>query len=133
MKTEDVAKQLVDYCRAGDFDSCYVELYDPTNVRSIEADGSPTPDAVGIEAIKQKGKDWQTRVQSINSTDIGDPVVSGNFFAVPWEMNVTFNDDPNNPVQWDEMAVYEVNDEGKIIREQFFYAMPDMPQDNSSQ
>lgn len=128
MKTKEVANQLVEYCRAGDFDSCYVELYDPTNVRSIESEGSPNPEVVGIEAIKQKGKNWQSRVQSVNSSKIGDPIISGNFFAVPWKMNITFNDNPRTPVQWEELALYEVNQNGKIVREQFFYAAPNRPQ-----
>ena len=57
MTTQEIAEKLVAYCREGKYDQCYSELYSP-NCKSIEPESSGFPVAEGIEAMAEKGKQW---------------------------------------------------------------------------
>lgn len=72
----------------------------------------------GIEAIREKGRQWNEMVQETHGLTISEPIVAGNFISVGLNMDVTMKDGTRNPM--DEIIVYEVKD-GKIQSEQFFY------------
>lgn len=119
MNIQEIANRLVVLCRVGDFASCYKELYSPEIV-SIEPEGSPMQVVQGFEALQKKGEEWNNMVEQVHGSEIGDPIVAGNHFAIPWKMSLTFKGAPG-PSNMDEIAVYEVK-EGKIVTEQFFYS-----------
>ena len=119
MTIQKIATRLVELCRQGDFETCYKELYSPKIV-SIESEGAPTPVAHGFEGIAEKGKKWETMVEQVHRTEIGEPIIAGNHFAITWKMNLTYKGAPE-PIDSEEICLYEVED-GKIIKEQFFYA-----------
>jgi len=121
MTVQEIANRLVELCREGNWQACYDELYSP-EARSIEPEGTPDREIKGIEAFKAKGEKWNSMVKEFHSSEIGEPVVAGNHFALPWKSNLTFNGAPG-PVNMDEICVYEVQD-GKIVKEQFFYQPP---------
>jgi len=119
MTIQEIATKLVELCRQGDFETCYKELYSP-DVVSLESEGAPTPVAHGLDGIAEKGKKWNEMVEQVHSTKIGEPIIAGNHFALTWTTNLTFKGAPA-PIDSEEICLYEVKD-GKIVKEQFFYA-----------
>jgi len=117
MNTKEVAQRWAELCRKGDFKTCYAELYSPQCV-SIEPKGSMWERAEGLEQMAEKGKKWNGNLKEVHGAEIGDPIVAENFFSARQAMDITYVD--GNRATFEEMSLYEVQD-GKIIREQFFY------------
>lgn len=115
MNTQEVANRLVELCRKGEYETCYRELYSPS-AQSIEADGSVCN---GLEEMAAKGKEWNASIEEFNSSSIGEPIVSGNYFSIPMTMNLKYKEAPA-AVDFNEICVYQVKD-GKVVKEQFFY------------
>ena len=65
-------------------------------------------------------------VEKINTSFISDPIVAENFFSCSMLMNVQMKGAPM-AIDMDEVCVYTVNN-GKIVREEFFYTPPPQPQ-----
>ena len=121
MNTQEIANKLVNYCRQGDFQSCYEELYSP-NCVSIEPKGAQWEVANGMAEMAEKGKKWNEMVAEMHGAEVGEPIVAGNHFSCRMWNDLTFKD--GNRTQMDELCVYEVQN-GKIVKEQFFYETPD--------
>jgi len=119
MNTQQVAERLVQLCREGKNMDAINELYDD-NIVSHEAKGAPMELAEGKKAVIGKSEHWYSTVEEIHGGEVSDPIVSGNFFTVSMEMDVTYKEGGRIPMK--EIAVYEVKD-GKVIAEQFFYNM----------
>lgn len=117
MTTQEVAEKLVSYCRTGDFETCYKELYSPRCV-SIEPKGAMVEIENGMSEIAQKGKNWNKMVAVMHGARVGDPIVAGDYFSLTMWNDITFKD--GNRMQMDELCLYQVVN-GKIIKEQFFY------------
>ena len=124
MTTQEVANQLVKLCREGKFEECIQQLYSP-NIISIEPDGGQWDSQVqGLDAIAKKGEQWNEMLEEFHSSEISDPIVAENFFSITMKSNVTLKG-MNHPMDMDEVCVYNVQD-GKIVKEQFFYTpMPE--------
>lgn len=119
MNTKEVAAKLVQYCREGKNVDAINELY-ADEIVSREPKGSHFELVEGKQAVLDKNLQWYNMVQEVHSAAISDPVVTGNFFAVTMDMDVTYKEHGRMGMQ--EIAVYEVKD-GKIITDQFFYNM----------
>lgn len=119
MTTQEVANRWAELCRQGDFKTCYEELYSPQCV-SIEPEGAQWERAEGMEQMAEKGKKWNESLEEMHGAEIGDPIVAENFFTARQAMDVTFKEGGRQ--KFEEMSLYEVND-GKIVREQFFYTV----------
>ena len=118
MNTQEIANRLAELCRQGKYEAAQKELYSSDAV-SIEPDDSPGLKTVkGLEAIIEKGHQFQSMVEAVHSSTITDPIVAGNNFAVAAILDITMKGPGRVLMQ--ELAVYEVKD-GKIIKEQFFY------------
>lgn len=117
MNTQDVADNLVAYCRNGQFEEAMKELYAP-NIVSIEPEGSPAPKLEGIEAVIQKSIQFAENVEEMHGNEVSEPIVADRFFSCKMVMDVTFKGAPR--MKMEEICLYEVSD-GKIIREQFFF------------
>lgn len=115
MTTTEIANKLVAFCRKGEYQNCYQELYSPEIV-SIEADGTSVK---GFDGIAEKGKKWNEGIKEFHGSSIGDPIVSGNFFSLPMDMTITYQGS-DQPIKFEEICVYQVKD-GKVVKEQFFY------------
>ena len=117
MTVQEIAHKLVDLCKAGDYATCYNELYSPDCV-SIEGEGAPVREVKGMEAILAKGKEWNEMIQQFNGSYIGDPIIAGTHFAVTMGVDCTLKD--GSRMNMEEVCVYQVKD-GKIVLEQFFF------------
>lgn len=119
MSTAEVATKLVEHCRAGKFMDAIEDFYadDVHSTEPMNNDGKPV---LGKAAVIAKNQSWYESVEEVHSATIGDPIVTGNFFACTMEMDVTYKGHGRNTMS--EIALYEVKD-GKIISDQFFYGM----------
>jgi len=120
MNTQEVAEKLVEFCREGKNLDAISELY-ADNVVSHEPKGSHMELSEGKEAAIAKNQQWYDMVEEVHSSQISDPIVSGNFFAVTMDMDVTYKGQGRSMMS--EVCVYEVKD-GKIVTETFFYNLP---------
>jgi ketosteroid isomerase-like protein len=118
MTTAAVANRFNELAAGGQWDQIQNELF-ADNAVSIEPENSPGMQSVeGIEAIRQKGKQFGDMVEEMHGGYCHPPQVAGNHFAVAMGMDVTMKG--QGRMKMDEIAVYEVKD-GKIVKEQFFY------------
>ena len=116
--TQEIATRLVELCRAGDYATCYAELFAPHAV-SIEPDSAPEPRrAEGKDAIKKKGEVWQSMIEEVHGGSVGDPVVVGNWFACQMMADWTMKGQGRSKME--ELCVYKVEN-GKVVSEQFFF------------
>ena len=121
MSTASVAKRLVTLCREGKFEEAQKELYAKDAV-SIEPEGTPggaLGNVKGLDAIFEKGRQFNESIVEIHSSHVGDPVVAGSWFSLEMSLDATMKEYGRVPMT--EICVYHVNKEGKIDREQFFY------------
>ena len=119
MSVKEVAEKLVGLCREGNIQACYDQLYS-REILSIEPENfNGIQKAKGMAAVMLKLKEVAASVQEVHSTEIGDPIIAGNHFAITWKTVMT-NKNSDRKTTVDEIAVFEVEN-GKIIEEQFFY------------
>ena len=117
LTTNQIAKKLVAYCRKGQYQECYQELYSP-NVTSEEPITGMMRYVKGFKGIQKKGKAWGKQMVEMHGMSMGDPIVAGNHFACTMMYDATFKGRGREKME--EVCVYKVED-GKIISEQFFY------------
>ncbi|MEY4877290.1 MAG: hypothetical protein RI955_351 [Bacteroidota bacterium] len=117
MTTQDVANRLVEFCRKGQMLEAQQELY-AAEVTSHEPSHSPTPPAIGKEAVIAKGKHFASTIEERHGGHFGDPIVGGNYFSMAGSLDATFKGRGRMAIN--EICVYGVKD-GKVISEQFFY------------
>lgn len=118
MNTKEIAEKLVNYCKQGEYEKPYQELYSP-NIVSIENEGKGENAHVqGMDGIKKKGEWWETNFE-VHSTEVSEPLVADNWFSVRFDMDTTHRPSGFRSTM-SEIAVYKVK-EGKIVKEQFFY------------
>ena len=120
MTTQEVADQLMDYCRSGQWEKAQSELYADHCV-SIEMPGTNFPERIeGLEGIKAKGAQWATMVETMHGMDMQGPLVAGDWFSCTMNMDITMKG--MDRMQNAEICVFQVAD-GKIVKEQFFYPL----------
>ena len=117
MKTEEVAKKVVELCRKQAWKEAVDTLY-ADNIVSVEAHamGGGSPETHGIEGV-QKKVDWWTNTMEVHSFKVQGPFVAHDRFAVQFDVDVT-DKNSNKRFQMSEVGVYTVKD-GKIVREEF--------------
>lgn len=121
MSTQEVAEKWATYCRTGQSDKAYAELYD-NNCVSIEmpgAQGYPER-SEGMEAIGKKGQQWSAMIEEFHGMEVEGPIVAGDYFTATMKMDITMKGMPRRVDE--EVGVYQVKN-GKIVSEQFFYAL----------
>lgn len=121
MTTMEVGNKLVELCKQGQNLQAIDTLYSP-DIVSVEAVAMPDNPAEmsGIEAIKGKNKWWLDN-HEVHSASCEGPCSNGDRFAVRFKFDVT-NKPSQRRMQMDEIGLYTVKN-GKIAREEFFYAM----------
>ncbi|MGN6530405.1 MAG: SnoaL-like domain-containing protein [Ginsengibacter sp.] len=119
MTTQQIADRLAELCKKGDFEKAQKELFAEDAV-SIEPQPSPgfEKETKGLEAILEKGRQFNSMMQEAHSVHISDPIVAGNAIAIALDMDVTMKGRGRSTMS--EICVYEVKD-GKIISEHFFW------------
>lgn len=118
MKTTDIARRLVDYCRKGDWNGAHKELYSKDAV-SIEPVATPAfeKETRGLDAIKAKGKKYDAMIEKVHKITVSEPLVAGDSIAFVLGLDVTMKD--TGRMDSPEICVYQVKD-GKIVSEEFF-------------
>jgi ketosteroid isomerase-like protein len=122
--TLDVGKKLVELCQKGKGKEAVDELY-AQDIVSVEAMATPEfPAKVeGFEAVKHKTEWWEKNHETHGIVAEG-PWPHGDRFIVHFTFDVTAKTGPmaGKRMKLDEAGEYTVKD-GKIVREEFFYAM----------
>ncbi len=117
MKTEEVAKKVVELTRKQAWKEAIDTLYDK-GIVSLEArtmDGS-SPETRGIDGVRGK-IDWWVENMQVHSATVNGPFVAHDRFVVQYDMDVTEKNSKKR-MQMSEVGVYTVKD-GKIVREEF--------------
>ena len=118
MSLQSVAKQFVDLCRQGKNFDVMRTMYSPTIV-SVEGDGKQT---AGQGPVIKKSEDWGSD-KTFHGETVAGPFFNGanpNQFAVYFTLDVTPKA-TGHRITLQEVAVYTVNKDDQITREQFFY------------
>lgn len=118
MNTHEIAHRLVALCREAKWEAAQRELYAP-NARSIEAEPGPAfpQETVGLDAIIEKGRTFDSMVEQLHSLIVSEPLVADSSFTCTMQMDVTMRGQPRFNMK--EVCVYEVKN-GKIVTERFF-------------
>ncbi len=117
MKTEEVAKKVVELVRKQAWYEALDTLYDD-DIVSVEAfsmsGGSPeTREKEGV-----RGKiDWWVNAMEVHSFDASEPFVAHDRFVVQYDADVTDKSSKQRR-KLSEVGVYTVKN-GKIVREEF--------------
>ena len=120
MNTMESARKLVDLCRQGRSEEALDKLF-ADDVVSVEAAAMPgmQKEARGLAAVKAKGA-WWTENHEVHSAAATGPWPNGDRFIVGFQFDVTHKPSGKR-IQMEEAALYQVPDNGKIVREEFFY------------
>ena len=123
MALKDVADALVAHCKAGTEAQGLEELYSEQaeSIEAVPGPGMDSPITKGLAAIKGKHEWWNANFEVHDSTVDGPHLHGEDRFAVVFEMDSTHIESGERS-KMKEVAVYTV-DEGKIVREEFFYTM----------
>ena len=118
MGIQNVAHKFVEMCRAGKNFDVMRTMYAP-DIVSVEGDGKQTK---GQSPVIKKSEDW------VSDKTFHGETVAGPFFntANPDQFAVYFTLDitpkaTGQRITRQEVAIYTVNGDDKITREQFYY------------
>jgi hypothetical protein len=118
MSVRTVATQFVDLCRKGKNFDVMRTMYAP-DIVSVEGDGKET---AGQQPVIKKSENWASD-KAFNGETVAGPFFNGaspNQFTVYFTLDVTPKASGKR-ITLEEVAVYTVNKDDKITREQFFY------------
>lgn len=118
MTPQEVASRLYELCQQGQFDTAQNELYAPDATSTEKNMQGELETATGIDAIKQKGMQFQDSIEEMHGGFTNEPKVYGNQIFMEMGMDVTMKG--MGRMNMNEMCQYEVKD-GKIVSEQFHY------------
>ena len=121
MSLQTVAKRFVELCNQGKNFDVMRTMYAP-DIISVERDGKET---VGQGPVIKKSEDWVSD-KTFHGETVAGPFYNGanpDQFAVYFTLDVTPKA-TGKRITLDEVAIYTVNGDDKITREQFFYDGP---------
>ncbi len=121
-----IGKQLAEFCNQGQNLDAINALYSD-DIVSVEAFDSGNPDMpqtmTGIDAIRGKNQ-WWSENHEVHSGNVAGPFPHGDKFILLFDYDVTAKCGPMNGqrMQMQEAGLYTVEN-GKIVKEEFFYDM----------
>jgi hypothetical protein len=118
MTTQDVASRFNELAQTGQWNKIQEELYAGNAVSIEPPHAQGLQSAEGLDAIKEKGRQFEAMVEEVHGGYSTPPIIAGNHFSVAMGMDCTMKG--MGRMKMDEIAVYEVKD-GKIVKEQFFF------------
>lgn len=120
MSTVEIAKKYVELCREQKNHVILETLFSP-DIVSVEAAAMPGQPAEsrGIKAVMEKSKQWQSN-HEVHGAKVEGPWPNGDRFVVRFSYDVT-NKPSGKRIQMEEAGLFTV-DQGKIVREEFFYS-----------
>lgn len=118
------AEKLIEHCKSGTEADALATLYaaDAVSVEAMPMPGQDSAAVTGIDAIKGKHEWWESNFEVHDASVDGPHYHGADRFAVIFGLDAT-NKMSGERSQMKEVAIYTVNDAGKITREEFFYAM----------
>jgi|SwirhirootsSR2_FD_contig_71_1440181_length_436_multi_3_in_0_out_0_1 hypothetical protein len=119
MNANEVGQKLVELCKQGKNQEAMETLYSP-DIVSVEVMDMPNMprEMRGMQAVAAKGK-WWSENNTVHSAEVEGPWPNGNQFIVRFKYDIT-SKPQNKRMMMDEVGLYTVEN-GKIVREQFFY------------
>ena len=116
---ETIAHTLVEKCREFKFEEVKHAFYshEIVSVESMSMPDFPL-EIKGLQAVIEKGQQWANNTE-VHHMEVSEPMVAGSQFAVRFVMDMTCKM-TNQRNTMEEIALYQVEN-GKIVREQFFY------------
>jgi 5-methylcytosine-specific restriction endonuclease McrBC GTP-binding regulatory subunit McrB len=123
MTTIEIANRLVELIRAGEYETAHQELYaqDAISIENpiYQNDQMSYKESKGMDAIKEKGKQWMDSMEQLFGQGASEPLVIQNGFTITIYFDAIMKG-MTERIKMEEIAVYWVKD-GKIVREEFFY------------
>lgn len=118
MTIQEIAGKLVAHCRNAAWEAAQRELY-ADDVVSIEPYATPhfAKETKGLAAIVEKGRKFDSLVETMHSLTVSEPLVANSSIAFTMRMDLTMKG--AGRMQMTELCVYEVKD-GRIVAERFF-------------
>jgi len=118
MTTHEIASRLYELCQQSQSETAHNELY-ADNATSTEKNMEGVLEIKrGLEAIREKGKMFQSTVEEVHSSYTNEPTIFGNNIFIEMGMDATMKG--MGRIEMKEMCAYEIKD-GKIISERFYY------------
>jgi ketosteroid isomerase-like protein len=117
MKTEEVAKKLVELCEKKEWMKAVDSLYakDVVSIEPRSMEGMPT-EMHGLDQVRGKTEYWEKNME-VHRANIGGPFVAGNKFVVQFDVDVTDKASKKRS-EMSEIGIYTVKD-GKVAHEEF--------------
>ena len=124
MSVSEIGQQLCNLCKEGKNLEAIETLYsdDIVSVEASAMEGMPQT-MEGIDAVRGKTEWWYANNEVHGGTVSGPYPHGEDRFAVHFAMDVT-NKESGERMNFEEVGLYTVSD-GKIVREEFFYGMPE--------
>lgn len=117
MTTQEVANRYYALSTQNKNMEIIAELYGD-QIECIEPAHAEMPGAKGKQNITERMQAWFGNIVEVHDTAVSQPQVMGNHFSVGMMIDITTKDGHRN--RFEEIGVYQVED-GKIVREQYFY------------
>src|SRR5438874_4500192 len=118
MTTAEVANRFKELASQEKWFEIQDELFSE-DVKSIEPPHATyLKNAEGKVAVRQKGENLVSKIESAEGSYTSEPIVSAHHFAVYRKLEITIKD--HGKVRIDQIMLYEVRN-GEIVSEQFFY------------
>ena len=118
MTTQEIASRLYELCQQHNAATAHKELYADTATSTEKNMQGELTTVSGMDAIKEKNKQFQAMVEEIHSGYTKEPLVFGNTIFMEMGMDASMKGMPR--MNMTEMCHYETKD-GKIISERFYY------------
>jgi hypothetical protein len=120
MTTQEIAARFDELAQTGQWGQIVDELFadDAESIEPASGEAGMLPSVKGKEAMKKKGEEFNAQMEEFHSAYCTPAVIGGNHFSVAMGMEVTMKG--AGRIKMDEICVYKVEN-GKIVKEQFFY------------
>jgi len=117
MNTEEVAKNLVEFCRKSEWMKAIDTLYskDIVSVEPRAMENMPA-EMRGIDQVRGK-TDWWEKNMEVHDSKVSGPFVAGDTFVVRFDIDATDRNSKER-MQMSEVGIYTVKDD-KIAHERF--------------
>ncbi|HRI79340.1 MAG TPA: nuclear transport factor 2 family protein [Cyclobacteriaceae bacterium] len=118
MTTQQIADRFNELAQKGEWNTIINELFSKDAVSLEPADAMGLKSVKGIDAILEKGEQWNQQIEEMHGGYTNAPQVAGKFFTCTMGFEATMKG--RGRLKMDEVALYEVQN-GKIVKEQFFF------------
>jgi hypothetical protein len=119
MTIQEVAKKIAAYSSKGEFEAAQKEFHTKSTISKEPEGAQGMPSVTGVDAIIEKGHQFQSMLEAVHSIKVSEPVIAGDYFSLGLLMDVTMKGMGRQ--QMDELIVYKVKD-GKVLSEEYFYS-----------